>query len=232
MPRSWVRLTLATWNIGPGRPSDVRLLMADADLVACQEAGDRKTMLRDLATVAGWKIITGNQPGQSSTPLLYDPTVLKLEQTSRVLVAPAQYVGPGAGPDRLKAKWLIGGLFRHVPTGRRFWAYSVHYVATQGKPRRRAVALATSRRILLRVKSLRRPVIVLGDYNALPDSPVLRILLELMRLAGDAPSHGRRSIDHAVYTPRRWLKLSSERSVETHSDHRAVVLDYAVRPKR
>lgn len=229
-------LTLATWNVGPGTLGDLIRLRRYADVIALQEAGDRSPLLRSTMRT-GWKAVTGVQPGQPSTPLIYDPAALTLLKPSRLLLAAAQDVGPGAGPDRLKAKWLIGGRFLHQESGRRFWLYSTHYVATQGKPKRHRVALAMSSRIALLARRAIRPVFVMGDFNAVPGSAVLRVLKDvgmvLAQLVGrPVPTHGRRAIDGVTWTPRRWIRLTRKWPIVTNSDHRALVADFDLQPKR
>lgn len=233
--REWPSITLAAWNIG--KADQLPRLFADA--IALNEAGDQWDAGEIIAQAqaAGFRIITGAKPGQSSTPLAWHPEALELVKVRRFLLAERQYVGPGKGPRMLKTKWLIGGLFRHRATGRLIWIFAVHYVATQGKRRRRRVAIHMSSRIRLFGARVRRPVMVLGDYNALPDSPTLRPLRKAgwrvnHRLGRLLRTHGRRAIDHVWWEPRHWLRFVRHFTVRTESDHDAIVVEFQLKPRK
>lgn len=233
----WFPIWFGTWNFGPGTLADLLGLMATFTILAIQEAGDRAKVIAQALNEAGWEGITGPEPGQSSTPLLYDPAAHQLVRAFRILIAHAQDIGPGAGPDRLKAKWLIGGLFRDLQTGRLFLAFSVHYVATQGKPKRHQVALATSRRIAVAIARFTLPVFILGDFNTVPTSAVARVLrragLQFTQLAGKIlGTHGRRAIDQIAWTPRWWIEFVKQWVIVTHSDHKALGGEFLFKAKR
>jgi hypothetical protein len=234
---TWLPVWFATWNFGPGTLADLLGLMATFTILAIQEAGDRGKVIAGALHDAGWKDITGPEPGQSSTPLLYDPAAHQLLRVFRILIAHAQDVGPGAGPSRMKQKWLIGGLFRDLATGRLFLAFSVHYVATQGKPKRHQVALATSRRIAVAVARFTLAVFILGDFNTTPTSPVARILrragLAFTQLADKMlGTHGRRAIDQITWTPRPWIDFVKQWVIVTHSDHKALGGEFLFKVRR
>lgn len=231
----WPVLVLGEWNVGPAHT--LPLLRAAA--IAFSEAGDqwRHGGVIDQARGAGYCIISGSEPGQSSTPLGFHPAELRLIKAERHLLAERQDVGPGAGPDMLKQKWAIGGLFEHIATGRRLWVFAVHYVATQGKPKRHRVALAMTNRMLLLARGFHRPVFMLGDTNAEPTSVTLRAFRKagwlVNQLVGKTlGTHGRRAIDQCWWTPRGWIQFLRHHTVKTASDHDAVVVEFAIRPRR
>lgn len=230
----WFSISMATWNIGPARKSqDLVNLMLITALIFLQEASDKRPFILSAVKDRGWGYITGDQPGQSATPLVYDKDRLELIQADRVLVAHSQNVGPGAGPSTLKEKWLIGGLFRDRHTGRTFWAYSVHYVATQGTKLRRRAALATSNRILIRLRSLKRAVFIGGDYNAVISSKVIRMLLAFpLSRTADVETEKNRGIDRILFSVRTWIKLKETVTVENGSDHKAVVANFEFKERR
>lgn len=232
----WEEFVFGGWNAGAGTLEDLLDLFELAAAVAGQEFGDRREWLNDLRR-NNIAVITGRLPGQSSTPLMSDRLELDLVRIRRWLLAPAQFVGEGAGPPRLKAKWLIGGLFRHRASGRLVWLFSCHYVASQQYPRRRAVAMAMSGRLKLRVAGLRHGVFVEGDFNAEIDRKVTRLLLGVLRPTQLASpkrlrTHGRRGIDLIWWKPKRWIRFVRHFTVANHSDHDAVLAQFLLKPRR
>ena len=232
--REWPVLTLGTWNVGNGTLADLFELLAQADALAGQEFGDRQDWIAELRR-RGYGVIEGDEPGQGSTPMIYGPR-LQLLKVKRWLLAPAQKAGRGAGPDTLKQKWLIGGLFLDLETGRKFSLYSVHYVASQQFARRRGIAVAMTNRIRLRLAMLHRAVFIMGDFNIEIDSEVGRLLLKVLnvtdRAGGELDTHGHRSIDLIWWTVRRWIRFVAHRLVRNRSDHHAKLAEFAIRPKR
>lgn len=232
--KGWVLVKFGTWNIGPGHPDDLVQAMGRCSMLFLQEAGDRAAMIYRIASRLGWKVITGGQAGQASTPLAYDNSVFELVRVSRLLLAHRQDVGPGAGPRMLKEKWLIGGLFRHRATGRLFWAYSAHYVATQGKRKRRLVALAMSHKILLRMRSLARMVMIGADFNTVQGTEVMNVLTDNRQVgySKSLATHGKRAIDRIIWTVKAWLALLNTETFDTTSDHRLLVVTQEWLPRR
>lgn len=237
--RGWRTLIIASWNIGPARQVPDRLREGDVDVLALQESGDQwgpGGMLAKLRA-AGFRFITGARAGQASTPLAWSPTALRLVKVKRYLLAESQDGGPGAGPDRVKQKWAIGGLFEILDTGRHAWFFSDHFVASQQHRKRRNIAVGMVNRILLLGHRLRRPTFWLQDANAKPDSPVLEPIRRsgwsvsqlLGRLLG---THGRRAIDMGWWTPRRWIHFLRHSAIATTSDHDLVVIELAINPRR
>lgn len=230
----WHRMSFATWNFGPGDIGDLADMMKKAHVIALQETGDRIRDIMDLLHRKGWKIITGAQPGQASTPLIYNPRRVELIQSSRILLAHAQDAGPGTGPDRIKEKWLIGGLFRDRITGRTFWAYGVHMVTSQGKPKRRKIALAMVGIIRLRIKAITRAIFIGGDWNTVEQSDVMQVILEIrhMRITQTQHTHDNWSPDHIVWRHKKWMRYIRDYDVENGSDHDGVVLDVHFKAKK
>ena len=229
----WSLVKFGTWNIGPGNAEDMLNTMTRCSMLFLQEAGDRAGLIYRVASRKGWKVITGQQAGQASTPLIYDDSVFELIRPSRLLLAHRQDVGPGAGPSVLKEKWLIGGLFRHRITGRMFWAYSAHYVATQGKRKRRLVALAMSHKVLLRMRQAIRLVIVGADFNTVQGTEVMNILTKDREVAYSKPmpTHGKRAIDRIIWTVKAWVNLMHTGTFDTSSDHRLLVVTQEWKPR-
>lgn len=232
----WFPVWFGTWNFGPGTLADLLGLMATFSILAIQEAGDRGRIIAQALSKAGWEGITGPETGQASTPLLYDPTTKLLIRAFRILIAESQDVGPGAGPSQMKQKWLIGGLFRDLQTGRLFFAFSVHFVATQGTRKRRRVALAMARRIGVAIAGFTLAVFVLGDFNTEATSRVARVLrnagLRFTQLVDKMlGTHGRRAIDHITWTTRLWIHFVKQWTITTHSDHKALGGEFLFKAK-
>jgi hypothetical protein len=237
--RGWSELILATWNIGPARHLPDALRDRVPAAVALQEAGDQwgnSGIIAKLRRI-GYEFISGPERGQSSTPLAYDPTRLRLVRVKRYLLAEAQDAGPGAGPDHIKQKWAIGGLFEILDTGRFVWIFTDHWVASQQHRRRFLIALKMANRLALLSHRLRRPVFDLGDKNANPTSKALaplRAVGWLMnhtvgRMVG---THGRRAIDQIWWEVRRWIRFLRHEVIETESDHDLVIAWFAIKPRR
>lgn len=237
--RGWPVLALATWNIGPAKhlPQELRDRIPAA--VAIQEAGDQWGPHDIIALLrrVGYRLITGTEPGQSSTPLAYDPARLRLVKVKRYLLAQAQQAGPGAGPDRIKQKWAIGGLFEILDTGRFVWIFSEHWVASQQHRRRFRIALAMANRVVLLGHRLRRPVFRMLDANAIPSSNALAPLRAagwllnqtVGRLIG---THGKRAIDQVWWQARRWIRFITHEVIDTASDHDLVIAWFAIKTRR
>lgn len=232
--RGWGVVKIGTWNIGPGDSDDLLKVMGKCSMLFLQEAGDQAAMIYRTTMSKGWKVITGNQAGQASTPLIYDRRVWELVRPSRLLLAHSQDAGPGTGPRRIKEKWLIGGLFRHRHTGRLMWGYSVHYVTSQGERRRRLIALAMSHRILLRIRGVIRLVMVGGDFNNLVGSPAMNAIMGggEIGMTKPLPTHGNRAIDRIIFKVRDWIRLLDTEVVQTTSDHRALIGTFEFKKRR
>jgi hypothetical protein len=241
--RGWSDLALATWNVGPAKHLPAALVDGDGnllvDVIAIQEGGDQYDAGGIVAQLraAGYKIITGAEPGQSSTPLSWNPHTLRLVRVKRYLLAARQPVGPGAGPDTLKEKWAIGGLFEHIATGRRFWVFDDHFVASQQHHRRWLVARAMAGRLALLGHRLRHALFDMGDKNAKPGASSLAPLRAAGWLLNQTVgrmlgTHGRRAIDQIWWSPRRWIRFLRHQAIATGSDHKLLIAHFALKPRR
>jgi hypothetical protein len=223
-------LVVATWNTGAGGGAPaLRRLLRTADVIAAQEWGDRDS-LRRVARRHGWRVIDGRRPGQTKTPLLYDPAALHLRhRIARHLVGPA-WVGPGAGrSDRMGPKWAIGGRFGFH--GRAVVVASTHVLPSLYRPRRRAMGAAHVRRLVATMGGPGARFIA-GDFNATPGHPVLRPLpaagwthTHRTRLL---PTHGRRAIDFVWWKRRPGVRLLDVRTMPNGSDHHALIATYRI----
>lgn len=216
-----MRLTVATLNVGAAPAERVLANLAGIDVLALQEMGDRYDIVAALQA-AGWRILkTKGRPGQDSTPIAYRVgAVVPIRSRSRLL-ARAQYVGPGAGPSVLKDKWRIGGPFKPVGGGPRVHVWCVHFPASQQYARRRKVAASMATR-LADMATLRRRVILMGDFNTEADARQLTPLRNRMRHTATPATHGRRSIDLIWHRSpsRRPFRLVAEGTRDVGSDHR------------
>jgi hypothetical protein len=221
-------LTTATWNIGRGTIADARRVLSEAAVVALQEAGDRATLLRRLQQ-AGYRVVKGTgRPGQSATPVVFDPSILRLVRPVAVLMAPRQRVGPGTGPDTMKGKWLIGGQFVLRGTGIRLFVGSTHLVAAQYRARRAHVADRHIRNLVRYVRSISGIRFVLGDFNNRATSSVLAPLRTAgwtsdQIVARQLGTHGNWAPDQVWWKSMRAVRLEEHHTIRNHSDHDALV---------
>jgi hypothetical protein len=214
---------------------DLLNLMEFAWIIFIQEAGDRAQDIRDALHIQQtWSVIVGTGPGQASTPLLYDKGQLLLLKMSKILIAHSQDAGPGTGPRRIKEKWLIGGKFQDRMTGRKFWAYSVHFVTSQGEVKRHRIALGMAHRVALRIRSVAQAIFVGGDWNNEESSGVMQVILRIpgMKATAQVATHGNWKPDRIIWRARRWIRLLRTSTFATGSDHLAVVGHFAFKAKR
>lgn len=226
-------VTLATWNAGRGTERDLLHLLREADVLAGNEWGDRHD-LNDEARGEGWHVLGGRGlPGLSSTPLLVSPRAHVLGEVARELL-PRRYVGPGAGPSHNKPKGMVGGRVRFK--GAKFGAVSTHLVASSYLPLRRKAARDHIAALLHDLDHRRHiPWFVLGDFNTTPNSRLLRPMYaagwtNTHREAKTLPTHGRRAIDFIWWRkddPR--VRFIAHRTIETKSDHRALVARFEIK---
>lgn len=219
----------ATYNLGDGpdkaKQADIaRLAQAGASVIGFQEGGDR----RGLRLPPGWRAFAANDPGAQSVPIAWDTALWDLEGWRWVETNPRTWVGShGAGPQWAKPKGV--GIVRlrgpddrlrrflcthFIPSAERRGLPRAELVARRRHYRRQAAGL--SRLILPRPRMGR--TVVLGDFNAEHDSPLLR---DVRRTGiggwSDVPTHHGRAIDQVLGLggPHRALHLSS--------DHRALL---------
>ena len=220
-------LTVATWNIGRGTLAEARRALSQSPVLALQEAADRSKLIRALDR-SRYRVIKGSgRPGQSSTPIVFDPKVLRLARPVAILVARAQRVGRGTGPDRMKAKWLIGGRFVHRPTGTRLFIGTTHLVAGQSRQRRARVATRHVRHVVSRLRRVAGIRLVMGDFNTRPRSKVL-VPLRAAGWTSDQivgrrlDTHGTWAPDQVWWKPARGLRLVEHHTTSNRSDHDAL----------
>lgn len=237
--KRWVELALATWNIGPAKRLPPQLRQRIPAAIALQEASDqwRPGGVIALLRAVGYSLITGAAAGQSATPLAYDTARLRLVQVRRYLLAEAQDAGPGAGPDHIKQKWAIGGLFEVLGTGHLVWIFSEHWVASQQYRRRMMIAIHMANRLVLLGHRLRRPMFSMKDSNAVPTSKALAPLRAAGWLLNQTVgrmlgTHGKRAIDQVWWESRRWIRFLRHAAYDTASDHDLVVAWFAIKPRK
>lgn len=225
-------IELITQNIGPANPQDILELADKTAILALQEAGDRgaiKTQLRRR----GFGVINPSRfKGATSTPLVYDPNKVKLLRERVILTSRAQYAGPGAGPDRVKSKYLVGGSFKDLSTGTKFRAFSTHYVASSYTNLREKIALIESRAFAKRFHKGNIPTFVLGDFNAVPHDNVLAPLYANGwtndEEFGNLHTHGKRAIDYIWWLKNSRVRFYGHSTIRTSSDHNAVVAEFII----
>lgn len=221
-------MKIATWNLG-NRPDAIvrhsgldRLRFRGVDVLALQEAGDRKPLLDAWCAETGWHAWFGDgSSGAASVPILWNPRTVRARVTGTTDATPPTHVGSaGAGPSKMKAK--VWNRVRFTDDGGPLVVINGHVVPSVYLPRRRDLArrhIAVLAQMVKRRKG-RVPVIAVGDFNMKPRDRLTKPLRELgMRQRTKRPTHGRRTIDH-VWT----LGVDGDTEVVSMpSDHDAVI---------
>jgi len=227
------RLKVATWNIGNGTLANARKIMSEGvAALALQEASDQRDLVEALVDDGFEVIRPEEQTGQPATPLVYDPAVLQLRRSIAVLTADSQPVGPGTGPDKMKAKWLIGARFVHLPSRRRIAIASHHRVAGQQHETRHRVALEDARRVAETFVGYRSLVTVMGDWNSTAGDHTLKPLRHHgwtcnQLVGGHVGTHGQWAPDHVWWKKDDRISYVQHRVLtDTESDHRPLLVTF------
>lgn len=227
-------LQLSTWNVGRGSLSNFVNILESTDALALQEAGDQTRLLRAARNLHRRVLNGTGRPGQSSTPLIYNPSELRLRRPFVEATAARQYAGPGAGPSTLKPKWLIGGEFVHRDSGRVVTIVSTHYVASSYRPVRHRIArhqTAATVRAFARTKHL---AFLMGDFNTTPTRSLLQPLFahgwttDQGVAARRIGTHGRRAVDQVWWQRDGSVRLVRHWRVRTRSDHDALLTQFSL----
>ena len=220
-------MIVATWNVGDGPDSAkagglTRLFNLGCDVIALQEAGDRKHMIDAWCERQGWQAWLGEGPGAASVPILWNPRTARAMVTGTTPATSPTRVGRrGAGPSTMKAK--VWNRVRFATDDGPLVVINGHIVPSVYLPARRALA---RRQIAVLAAMVRRrkgrvPVVAVGDFNMRASDHLTLPLRDLgMTQHTHAPTHGRRTID-LVWT----LGVDGRAEVvdTKASDHKAVV---------
>lgn len=230
----WSPLIVASCNAGDMSVRDAQRVARSADAVCWQEMGDRSDIKGNLG---GYRLIVGDgKAGQASTPLGYDPNTLELIRERCFLLRESSPWGRGTGPDAGKAKWLIGGEFRHLATRRRVALFSTHFPPTQGNPLRRRAAREMSRGIVASLAPETAVALVGMDANAEPGKAGIAPLEDggwtWSQAVDPIPTHGSRGIDGVWWRANdHRLKYAGTSTLHTGSDHLAAVVHFELKAK-
>lgn len=227
-------LNIISQNIGPAKEADILHLMnSGADILALQEAGDRGHLIGVLRKHGYKVIIPAGKKGASSTPLVYNPKTVKLIKSHTFLTSHSMFGGAGAGPAQVKQKWGVGGIFEQRSTGKRFRAYSTHYVASSYKPLRHHIAMIESNNVVKAISKEKIPTFIIGDFNAGLHSSVIHPLFAHGftndEVAGNPlHTHGKSTIDYIWWLKNRGVHFLRHTVVNTSSDHNAVIAQFTI----
>lgn len=245
-----VPFTVATWNMGNGTRKDLLAVASAADVLGLQEASDRVDDIDWMLSKRTHLLVRFDaMPGGKATPLLYKKAALIVTRGLFVpLLKGGTFVGPGTGPDHAKAKNLQGGYFVHRATRRRVAVGNLHLLAGQkhgpGNLRSRlSVRMVRQSREALR--QFGGVPILLGDFNSLPDTSTTAALWNdgwqnNHNAGGRIPTHGNEWAPDQVWWRRRRridsplddrLRFRAHRTIATHSDHRALVVDFGLKKR-
>lgn len=230
------QLRVGTLNVGRGDFGPIRDLAHTCHALALQELSDRDELVQRLRQDPELRVVRRKvHPGQAAVGLVWRPSVLRLVVQVHRLLVPVQTVNPSTGPERMKAKWLVGGTFEHRHTSALVTVGSTHRVAgqtPQGDTARDTVALHHAARVRREMRETEGYKIVGGDWNSWPDDDSLRPLrqagwtcdqLEDKRLG----THGHWAPDHVWWDQVKGLDYHSHRVArDVGSDHRPLVATF------
>jgi hypothetical protein len=211
---------------------DLLGVMLSCDSLGINEAGQAKQIVYRAADSAKMRVWFGEgKPGQASTPVAVTERAEHVRFEAWPLTRQGRYVGPGAGPDHSKAKWLMVALFEL--DGEKYADGNVHLSASQFNPLRMTTALLQVRRAnrVMRREYADRHRSLGGDMNNVPGARTFMRLRRWMRstqrVLGPESTHGRRAIDD-VYVDKTLRPIRHE-ARPTISDHDAYLV--TVKPK-
>lgn len=209
------------------------MVLPECDVIGLQESNSDLTPL--YRRTIGWGGRLDPRPGPGAVDILH-----RTKRLTRVDGGVVRaYIGgkpveQGAGPEPAAAKWITWG--RYSDGGREFTVIALHLIASWTQPshvKRRALAKEQLRdAVRLADDHSDAPVVIVGDFNAQPKHPAMRILrgagFDVIKPPRD--TFGRRKIDfQAVRGSGPHALTVTERHVidlPDPFDHRAVVYDY------
>lgn len=226
-------IDLCTYNAGNAKSgpvvADFRNLTPRFPVVGLQEVADRKRQMN----ATGAQVLTGEANDEGHVALLVSAGT-PIVSTGYVRCTPRSRVGAwGAGPAVIAAKgirWsrvVIDG--SEVTVGVTHMVPSVQRtargpIAKAGLARRRALYRKHIRAVVAWVESVQGPLVVMADWNATSDFPLLQPLRDAGLTCSSAPSHGKRDIDQL------WSRgldvVNAEALTGFSSDHRPVTASY------
>jgi len=230
-------LDLCTWNVGNASNAkvlkDLLSLIAQCDVLALQEVGDRGAVLHQVCVQTGARLVRFSGEGKSSGHVaLLVRKGIRVTSSDIMPISPKTYVGRlVAGARRTgyaEPKYIVRATV--AKDGSKYAIGDTHLVPSTSNPANGKARSLYRRQVdgcvrWMLTRKAGRPVILCGDFNA---GPTRNLLAGLRKVAAYiAPrSHGRRRIDHM------WLRnctASNVRTVKTSSDHRAVLATIAPR---
>lgn len=194
---------LQTFNVGSATDAQIAAVAKRAHATALQECSDRDAAI-EAVKAEGLGVVDKKIAGAPATPLAYDRNHLELVRPIVFQLLKAQRDGPGAGPDRAKAKFFVGGLFKVKGTRRRVIIGSAHNLATQTQPLRKRLALAFVNALNKGLRARVFAVFIGADWNAQQGGFTLKPLHAAgWNFASQLDTHGKRGIDYWVWKDRR-----------------------------
>ena len=221
-----------TYNVGDASPErlrdDFRRMIRDEepDVIGLQEVGDRGSLIRDVSRASGYRIVcVGSQPASNHVAFLVAPGV-EIARTKLHRLSGPKFVGRNTAGSRRTG--IAGSKYVLVAVvkirGRRRRVGVTHLVPSaerRGNVATRALHGVQTAHLAGVFRFGRRKSVFMGDMNAQPGSPLLRLLRVVGRVYG-VPSHGRRSID--LFVTSRTLRATVKALHGFSSDHRPVLL--------
>ena len=226
---------ICTYNAGNADKDrverDLSRLARRYQVVGLQEVADQKKAMN----ATGAQVLTGDGNGEGKVALLVAPGV-SITATGYVPCTKRTRVGSwGAGPGVTDAKgirWATVVLdCGPVTIG------STHLVSSVQRPARGPIARLGRRRrlalyrkhvagIVAWVESVEGPLVIVGDFNAVPEFELLDPLRKAGLTCASAPSHGKRAIDHLWSRGLDPVAAAAEALDGYSSDHKPVTTTY------
>ena len=230
------QLTVVTYNVGDPSNANVaddlrRLAQRRPAVIGLQEVADRDELLGRLAPRIGYRIYQPSAGEASKHNAILVRRDVRLRSQNIVKISDRTYVGhntAGArGSGYTAAKYI--SLVRVRVDGRDWVVGNVHLVPSAEK-KGNTLTRALHHRQTVRSSEwfdnrVLEPVLV-GDFNAEPDSPLLAPLRKVAK-ASSADSHGRRSID--IVWSAKDTRTQARALSGYSSDHRPVEVTITAR---
>jgi endonuclease/exonuclease/phosphatase family metal-dependent hydrolase len=229
-------LTVVTYNVGD--PSDrkvradlARLAERRPEVICLQEVADRDELLRRVAPGLGYRLYQPSAGEASRHNAILVHRDVKLIGQNILRISDRTYVGHTTAGARTTgytaAKYI--SLVRVQADGRGWVVGNVHLVPSaerEGNTRTRALHHRQTERAAEWFTNRALEPVLVGDFNAEPDSPLLTPLRKVAKASGE-DSHGHRAID--IVWSAKDTRTTTKALRGYSSDHRPVEVTITAR---
>lgn len=208
-------------RLAHGRPGIPRF-------IGVQEAGDRDRILPR----PGWRVLQGDGDGREKCVLLVHRS-LKVLAWGYYFLTAERRVGPCHGlPETCDTKWMVWARVQPIGAINRLIVADTHLVPgvqadCPSQNKRRALYRDQVQRITAFERERRYPIIVVGDFNCVPDEPLLAPMHRPFNVRFDRLNG--RDIDLHWFQPTDYLVAGQARALRGYSsDHDPIQVTYEV----